>query len=192
MHVHVGSRVADYFSEAIVLATNKHEVTRMKISCFSMIVLVAMARAQSTGEPPRFEDYSVVESWQSTPAPVKLTTTSERMFKTRLVDAAKKPPDFAGHFRFVDWGCGSNCAAGAVVNLKTGDVLPPPGRGGKTGWDRWIYCASWWETSGVEYRVNSRMIKIRCGMGEGDTYYFVLENEAFKLLSHIPPKKPIP
>lgn len=32
--------------------------------------------------------------------------------------------NFAGHYCFVYWGCGSNCQNSAVVDLKTGTVYP--------------------------------------------------------------------
>ena len=34
------------------------------------------------------------------------------MFRTQLINAAKEPPDFAGHYRFALWGCGSIAAPG--------------------------------------------------------------------------------
>jgi len=83
---------------------------------------------------PRFEDYPVPEKWQGPAAPVKLTTASERMFATRLREASKQPPDFAGHYRFAGWGCGSACAAGAIIDLATGNVYQPPFAGKAGGW----------------------------------------------------------
>src|SRR5437763_571379 len=75
--------------------------------------------------PPRFEDYPIREIWQGPPAPLKLTTRSDRMFKTQLTNTAKEPPNFAGRFRMAYWGCGPDCAAAALIHLRSGDVFAP-------------------------------------------------------------------
>jgi hypothetical protein len=75
--------------------------------------------------PPQFQAFPVTESWHGTAAAVKLTTRSDRMFKTNLTNASKKPPNFAGHYRIAYWGCGSACAAGALVDLQTGRCISP-------------------------------------------------------------------
>src|SRR5690242_7254065 len=79
-----------------------------------------------TRHRPRLEDFLVVENWIPPAAPLKLPLRSERMFQTQLVNAAKERPNFAGHYRFTYWGCGSFCSAAALVDLQTGDVFPPP------------------------------------------------------------------
>ena len=93
---------------------------------------------QTVKHPPRFEDFPVTENWNQPPAPLKLTIHSERMFRTQLTNAAKEPPNFAGHCRITFWGCGSQCGAGAVVDLQTGSVFPPPLGAHGNGWERWI------------------------------------------------------
>src|SRR5258708_39476447 len=88
--------------------------------------------------PPRFEDFPVSENWNQSAAPLELTTRSERMFRTNLTNAAMEPANFAGHYRFTFWGCGSMCGAGALIDLQTGDVFPPPLGAHGNGWARWI------------------------------------------------------
>src|SRR4051812_8631573 len=75
---------------------------------------------------PRFEDFPASESWSPPSAKLKLTDASERMFRTKLTDASRQPPNFNGHFRMTYWGCGSNCAAEALIDIQTGDLFPPP------------------------------------------------------------------
>jgi len=84
--------------------------------------LAAGAGAQTIGwpPPPKFEDFPATEQWSGKSAAVKLTSRSETMFRTRLTEASLEKPNFAGHYRFAFWGCGSNCAAGAIVDLETG------------------------------------------------------------------------
>jgi hypothetical protein len=148
--------------------------------------------------PPRFEDYPVTENWNPPPAPLKLTTRSERMFKTRLTEAAKEPPNFAGQYRITYWGCGSNCSASALVDLATGDVIPPPlAKSNGAGWERWIMCTACFEGADDEFHLNSRLMIVRCGLNYSeqlqknvpDTYYFVLEHGHFRQLLFVSGKK---
>jgi hypothetical protein len=143
---------------------------------------------------PRFQDYAVAAAWHGPPASLKLTTSSERMFRTRLTDAAKEPPNFAGHFRVVYWGCGSNCSAGALVDLETGRVFPPPlAKPNGVGWERWMDCPACYEGADNEFHIDSRMMIVRCGLNYSerlqknvpDTYYFLWEGDHFRQLLYI-------
>lgn len=136
----------------------------------------------SAGSPPRFDDYPVIETWQGPSAPIKLLTPSERMFRTQLTTASKQPPDFAGHYRFTAWGCGSFCVAGALINLKTGVVFSPPlgAKGG--GWNRWIFCGGIIDGPYVDYRPDSSLMIVHCQEQIEDTtvHYLVWENTGFR------------
>src|SRR5215472_13294385 len=71
---------------------------------------------------PEFVDYPARTDWHGPPAPVKLLTSSERMFRTYLTEASKQPRHFAGHYRIVCRGCGFLCGASAVIDLQTGGL----------------------------------------------------------------------
>jgi hypothetical protein len=48
--------------------------------------------------------------------------------------------ELRGHYRVVYWGCGSNCSAGALVDLETGHVFlyrwqSPTAEVGSAGWN---------------------------------------------------------
>jgi len=148
--------------------------------------------------PPRFEDFPVTENWNPPPAALKLTTRSERMFKTRLTEAEKELPNFAGHYRITYWGCGSVCSAGALIDWQTGDVFPPPlAKPNGSGWERWIECTACFEGANNEFRVDSRLMIVRCGLNYSerlqknvpDTYYFVLEQRRFRQLLFVSGKQ---
>ena len=116
---------------------------RTRLWCVLGFALAASAWAQPSGARlPRFEDYTVTEQWPG-PANLKLTTRSERMFRTNLTNAAKEPPNFAEHYRVTYWGCGSNCSAGALIDLQTGTVYQLPlAKPNGSGWERWIMCTA--------------------------------------------------
>lgn len=75
-------------------------------------------------KPPsyRFDRYPAGKVYRGHPAAAKLVTAEQREFRTVLRNGAKKGPNFAGHFTVVEWGCGSNCIAIAVVDAITGVV----------------------------------------------------------------------
>jgi hypothetical protein len=162
---------------------------------FLMIVLVGSMWAQvPAARVPRFEDYPVKELWQTQPPSPKLSTSSERMFRTNLRNAAKEQPNFAGHYRVTYWGCGSNCSAGAVVDLQTGTVFPPPlAKSGGLGWQRWIDCPACFDGANNEFHSDSRLMIVRCGLNYSDrlqknipdTYYFLWDGNRFRQLLFI-------
>jgi hypothetical protein len=149
-------------------------------------------RKWTAKNPPKFDDFPASE-WHGTAAPIKLTTRSERMFRTNLTNASKEPPNFAGHYRITGWGCGSACGAGALVDLQTGDVFPLPlaSQNGR-GWEKWIDCPRLlFKGPGDEFRLGSRLMIARCGayapepLDIPDTHYFVWENGRFRQLLFI-------
>jgi hypothetical protein len=168
---------------------------RHPVNAAVLLLLTSAASAQSASFVlPRSEDYPVTQVWLGTPASAKLTTSAERMFRTRLTKAAQEPANFAGHYRFVIWGCGSECISGAVIDLETGKVFSPPLAKERGGWAHFSVCQSAYENSGVDFHVNSRLLVLRCGLNYSerlqtnvpDAYYFVWEGERFREILHVP------
>ena len=134
---------------------------------------------------PRFEDFPATEQWRGPNAPVKLVRPDERQFRTRLRAGAQERPDFAGHYRFVGWGCGSLCAAGAIVDLKTGRVYPPPKTVEGSGWDRWIFAGGPVRGPLIDFRVDSRLMIVRQPSADPlyeEARYYEWQGTRFKLL----------
>ena len=153
--------------------------------------LVLSAQVRDT-HIPRFEDYPVVQVWQGQRPTLKPTTPAERTFRTRLTNAAKEPANFAGHYRLATWGCGSECISGAIIDLETGKVFSPPLATENSPAMHFSVCQSAYENSGVDVRVNSRLLVLRCGLNYSerqqanvpDTHYFVWESERFHEILH--------
>jgi hypothetical protein len=75
---------------------------------------------------PKFEAYAVASTYTGKIAPVNLASAAEaRRFRTVLRDGAAGPPDFAGRYRVVEWGCGSPCHTFAIVESANGRVFMP-------------------------------------------------------------------
>lgn len=130
---------------------------------------------QADEKHPSFKDYPVPESeiYTGNTAPVKLDTEEAKMFKTRLTKAAEQKPNFAGHYILASWGCGANCATGAVIDAKDGKVYSIP------------FAVSGWDTKAkdaMECQLNSRLI-IFNGMlneeGNKGKHYYKFENNQF-------------
>ncbi len=82
-------------------------------------------KGASNTEIPKFADHKVKVS-KAKPKPIVFRgNKNARMFRTRLREARKGDVNFAGHFIFTSWGCGTGCAYGAIINTKTGRVYFP-------------------------------------------------------------------
>jgi hypothetical protein len=88
---------------------------------FLPLVVTPLAQNQSPGSYP-FTLYPAQPLYKGRPAPPKLTTPSQREFRTVLRKGAQKGPNFDGHYTVVEWGCGSNCVVFAIVDAVNGKV----------------------------------------------------------------------
>ena len=163
-----------------------------------VVVCSVLVQAQATNPSketsrPRFEDYPVNETWGGTAASVQFKSPSERLFRTQIKEAAKKPPDFAGHYRFAIWGCGTGCVGGAIIDLQSGEVFPPPLARKKAGEEQWIFCTDWSKEHGAEYHVNSSLLILQCGHHFGehqdDVHYLIWKDNRFQQILHVPGKE---
>ena len=92
------------------------------------ILIALMLFATQFANADEFAEYPVSAPRISKPAEVKLDTDRGRLYGTLLAQQAELGANFNGRFRAIHWGCGTNCAKWAVINLKTGDIwLAPDG-----------------------------------------------------------------
>jgi hypothetical protein len=76
---------------------------------------------------PTFNDFSVKTIYAKNPLPVNLLSHPRALhFQDRLVEEAKKGPNFAGHYTIVRWECGEECQQFAIVDARTGSVIFAP------------------------------------------------------------------
>ena len=124
---------------------------------------------------PRFEDYAVTERYEGKAATPVLATKQDRLYRTRLRDAAQGKPDFAGHYIVSVFGCGASCVMGAVIDAKTGRVT----------WFPFTICCSTVpvdQYEPVRYKLSSRLVVFQ-GMrnedGHEGTYYYKFDAGRF-------------
>jgi hypothetical protein len=96
---------------------------------------------------PEFQDYPPDGGFGGPPAEPQLTTAWSQQYRTRIRRGAASRegfrrgfeyvetagPNFAGHYRVVNWGCGAGCLMMVVVDLETGTIYPPPMSTGAIG-----------------------------------------------------------
>jgi len=164
------------------------------LKCTQLLLVLGVIVFGQDRLPPRFEDFHTSVGWTRLPAALTLTTQTGGSFRTRLQEAVRHPPNFATHYRFTMWFCGSNCAAGAVIDLTTGYVIAPPSVQSGVSFN---ICQSAYAGAGAEFRVDSRLIIVRCGLNYDvqarrnvpDIYYFVLERQGFRKVAHFHGKR---
>jgi len=132
---------------------------------------------------PRFSDYPVRDRYAGKTAPLVLSGEA-RMFRTRLKDAARGKPNFAGHFIVTTWGCGTECIGGAIIDAKTGRVFMLP----------FTLCC--WAPGTVdenfkpvEFRLNSNLLVLAGTRNEKDgdyaTRFYRFQNNRLVLLKTV-------
>lgn len=178
---------------------------------YTILFLPLLLPAQP--QRPRFEDYSVHGVFKGSPAEPQLTTSWARLYRTRIdrgvsgeegfrrgreyVEIAG--PNYAGHYRVINWGCGSGCLMMVVVDLETGQVFPPPLASGQAGEDQIIIPRLGTGWADFDFRLSSRLFVIKsCPWGSPDpksrlyrgrqfcgTSYFTIDPNGFHLLRQV-------
>ena len=139
---------------------------------FLSLILTASLNAQD--RVPQFKDYPAAA--YSGPNAALVLTRDDRNFRTRLREASKEKPNFAGRYILTAWGCGTSCLMGAVIDAKTGRVH---------WWNFTICC--WTSTDDnfkpIEFRLNSKLIVFSGARNEkeGDegAHFYKFENGRF-------------
>ena len=145
---------------------------------------------------PRFESYSVEEIYTGASAvPDVRSHPRSRKFRTRILEGATRGPNFAGHYTIVRWGCGSGCAAHAIVDARSGAVYHPTAFESVDD----LNVASELENPEgtlVKYRLNSKLLIVIGGINEdprlrGISYFVWDKNRLSRIrFVHRPPTGP--
>lgn len=143
------------------------------------------ARRESPGRAgrgessPDFGSYPASARFTGTPAPVRLRTRRDRMFRTRLREDGRAGPNFAGRYTVVFWGCGTGCAQVAVVDAQTGLVHWPP-------LDYVDIPAGPDEGPNKNFRLDSRLLVLTRSHYDREAsytaFYYVFERDRFRLV----------
>jgi hypothetical protein len=89
-----------------------------------MVIVLALATSalRVYASPSEFDHYPPEPSLSGPPVTLKLATPESRRFRSVLRSAAAAGPNFNGHYRIAEWGCGTGCASWAIIDLQSGSV----------------------------------------------------------------------
>lgn len=108
-------------------------------------------------------------------------------------------PNFAGHYAIVRWGCGSPCLMTAIVDLRSGRVLPPPFHHGP-GHSYFQVPSAFPAVPSLAYRLDSRLLVAEICEEDNVTqvqgrldyeprkcgaHYFVIGDQGLKLIRRV-------
>ncbi len=168
---------------------------RFSLVLVCLLCLLGFAQDTETGSRDlKFEDYATTdaEAFQGTPARPQIVEKKHREFRTAITDAARKGPNFAGHYTVAEWGCGSGCVSLAVVDEATGKVFSAPFGILTLPFTEGTADEPAHEFQGAVYQLNSRLF-IADGCPEEKkcaTYYYEWKDDKFNLLSIVPQRGP--
>jgi hypothetical protein len=149
------------------------------------ILLLAPGIASAQKRLPRFEDFRVTKLSRQPPGRIDFSDRGARMYRTRLTDAAKNKPNFAGHYVITDWGCGTECIVPVAIDAQTGKAY---------FFGFTVSYSPVATESAMDYHLNSRLIVINGyledehGQKEHGTYYYEWRSNRLILLRFV--KKP--
>jgi hypothetical protein len=150
--------------------------------------------APSGEQLPTFGDFPALAGFTGVPARPALQTPGQRLFRTRISEAARNGPNFAGHYTIAEWGCGTSCVSVAVIDAETGSVQEGPfGRlpnallayGKALRYDR--DSKGKYQNEELSYRLNSRLLIARGCPNDANcaAYFYEWTGTQFKLLRKV-------
>ena len=152
----------------------------MRIFACTTLIAVAFISSVEAGQSPRFQDFAVTNVFKGKPAAVDLSSHPEaRMYRTQLRRQAAEGPDFAGHYKIAIWGCGSSCAAFAIVDSESGRVYFCP----ELSYVTWTGYEG--TNFGLRYRIDSRLLVLHGSPEEQPqigTFYYVWQTNTLWLV----------
>lgn len=146
---------------------------RIVIILIMNLVSIQVSEGKENFYAEMFDKNKATSIYKGKSATVDFGSDKEaKRFRTRIKKAVKNGPNFADKYNVVEWGCGSSCTAGVIVNVKTGKII------------EWISgCGE------SAFRVNSKLLVSNPGVSEGlipgypaacETYFYLMNNDKLK------------
>jgi hypothetical protein len=136
------------------------------------------AQTSVRGSIPKFSDYQVNQLYKGKNA-TPTVTDDWHQFRTLIREGASRPVNFAGDYRIVEWGCGTDCVRFVLLDLRAGSVYDPPFE------SLWLdaFPTNGWYGKGLEFHANSRLLIVNgCPTEKCGTYYYEWTGEVFQLI----------
>ncbi|WP_324645687.1 hypothetical protein [Acinetobacter sp. MD2] len=144
------------------------------LSLVLAITTISMAHAKSPLPQP--SDYAVESVYTGPTAKLDISDPSANIFRTRLREALKEKPDFAGEYVTTMWGCGADCRMYSFVNKRTGQLLED-GFGGEENREDIVYTSAKSRLLVTEEEHRDQDFKV----DQITTHFYVLEKKPLKV-----------
>lgn len=159
--------------------------TLIIIACLTFNTLKIEAAEHHT-QSLRFEDYPAKRLKQNTKlaSKITLTTAQAKRYRTVISEEGKLGANFAGHYRLVIWGCGTDCRSFAIVDRATGIAHTPDSIRLVTG-------AIGNDQPRLDFRQDSRLLVINGAINEQEegSFFYEWTGRDLKLISRSPLNK---
>jgi hypothetical protein len=149
-------------------------------------LILWLSAAWSVQHQPVFHDFAVQTRLVGSAVTPNVSSGRAHMFRTILRREGLKPPNFAGQYRVVTWGCGTCCNEFAIVNERSGNVFFPTFV---------VACKAPFESEyggevGIDFKIDSRLLIITGAKNEkgGGRYFYEWTGKRLKLLLALEPK----
>lgn len=91
----------------------------------ALLTLLSLDSSFALSCPPTFGAFPTA-AWKPGNARPNLNTPDKRLFRTMIRLGARSGDAFGDRYRLATWGCGSACSQGALVDTRSGEVIPAP------------------------------------------------------------------
>lgn len=89
-----------------------------------VVFAIACGPCASAATTPSFKDFPVEQVFKGKAALVDFSSNAgAKIFKTRIIQGAKKGPNFAGEITVIEIGCGTECLMAQFVSARTGKLF---------------------------------------------------------------------
>lgn len=143
---------------------------RSKIFILFVLLAIFLQSDANAKQTPGFGDFKTKKIYSGKVASPDIKSHPEaKMYKTRLLNAAKGKVNFAGKYIFAAWGCGASCKMAAIINAKTGKVYILP----------FTVCCWKKDEEPFDYKINSKLLIVRGMRSEKPpqhTFYYKWED----------------
>lgn len=91
----------------------------------ALLTLLSLGSSFAVTCPPSFAAFPTA-AWRPENARPNLNTPDKRLFRTMIRMGARSGDAFGDRYRLATWGCGTACLQSALVDTRSGEVIPAP------------------------------------------------------------------
>jgi hypothetical protein len=156
----------------------------MKLAAITLAIFCIIVPALAQTSPvPKFDQFPS-QVYDGPVGHLDLSSPNSYSYRTRLRNGAQQPVNFAGHYQLAQWGCGTECITGAMIDALTGQVTFLP-----TITTEGMEAAMDANFNSIAFRVDSRLIVFSGQLNETGvlgTHFYLWNGSAFQHIATVP------